>query len=177
MSWFNVASLRAAGRLLVCAGTIGLAACTVEPLAGNRVSLGNGSTIALSQAVSVDPVSTRVEQQLRNELLFAMHGGNPPVSAPYRVRINATATDNVVAIRGSTLAPTAANVTLNSSYQLIEVASGRVVDSGSNTALAAYDRTSQSFANDRARRDAENRAAKEAARRISLAISRALVAS
>ncbi|MEL6751422.1 MAG: LPS assembly lipoprotein LptE [Pseudomonadota bacterium] len=169
-------------RALTAAAALLLAGCTVEPLANARndtaVASGSGfaTSRALARSVTVDPVSTRVAQQVRNSLLFALHGGSPPVNPEYRVQISATASDTVLAIRSEVLAPTAAKVTLTTSYSLIEIASGQVVANGGNTTVAAYDRTSQSFANSRARRDAEDRAAKQSAERVQLALARDLVA-
>lgn len=175
MSWFKMSFLAKSARPILCVAVVALSACTVEPLATSRTTpTASGFSSTISQAVLVETVSTRVEQQLRNALLFSLHGGTPPITAPYTIRITASASDEVLAIRGSSLAPTAAKVTLQSSYQLIENSSNRIIDSGSQTTVAAYDRTSQSFANARAKRDAENRAAQQAAQKIRFAISRAL---
>ena len=173
---------KAAFRSLAVAAVVALAGCTVEPLANarNDTAVASGSSFAasrtLARSVTVDPVSTRVAQQVRNSLLFALHGGSPPAAPAYRVQITTRVSDTVLAVRNEVLAPTAAKVTLFTTYSLIEIATGQVVATGGNTTVAAYDRTSQSFANSRARRDAENRAAQQSAQRVRLALARDLVA-
>lgn len=151
-----------------------LAACTVEPLRGARSTIGSGVVSDNLLATSVAEVNTRVAQQVRNELLFALHGGKSTVTPRYQVKLGVTATASALSIRSSSLAPTSARVVVNASYTATEIATNRVVARGTRRTFAAYDRTTQSFANERAERDAENRAAKEIAQQIRLALGQQL---
>lgn len=151
-----------------------LTACTVEPLRGAGSTLGSGFVSENLRATTVAPVSTRVAQQVRNELLFALHGGKSTVTPRYLVKLGVKATASKLSIRSSSLAPTSARVVVNASYTATEIATNRVVAKGTRRTFAAYDRTTQSFANERAERDAENRAAKEVAQQIRLALGQQL---
>ncbi|EFL89693.1 LPS assembly lipoprotein LptE [Ahrensia sp. R2A130] len=154
-----------------------VAGCTVEPLRGARTTVGSGIVSDNLLATSVAEVNTRVAQQVRNELLFALHGGNNNVPPRYQVKLGVTATASALSIQSSSLAPTSARVVVSASYTATEIATNRVVAQGNRRTFAAYDRTTQSFANERAERDAENRAAKEVAEQIRLALGQQLSGS
>ncbi|MEM1318057.1 MAG: LPS assembly lipoprotein LptE [Pseudomonadota bacterium] len=126
------------------------------------------------RATTVAPVNTRVAQQVRNELLFALHGGTSTVTPRYQVRLAVKANASALSIRSSSLAPTSARVIVNATYTATEIGTNRVIARGTRRTFAAYDRTTQSFANERAERDAENRAAKEVAQQIRLALTQQL---
>jgi len=66
---------------------------------------------------------------------------------------------------------TAGTVTVTARYDLVDLKTNETIASGSRDASASYDRTGQVLANNRATRDAENRAAKEAAEALRLAIA------
>lgn len=169
-------AVRLASVLLVAS----LAACTVEPLnrANTDSALATGAPNANVRAIlagtEISPVDTRVAQQTRNELLRLFGGGNAAGESPYRVDLLVTSKAASLAVETSAKAPTAAQVTVTSTYRLMDIKTGETVDTGRRTSLAAYDRTPQAFANQRAKRDAENRAAREAAQQIFLAISQAV---
>jgi LPS-assembly lipoprotein len=74
-------------------------------------------------------------------------------------------------IDSSDLAPTAGAATLVASYNVTDVESGGVVASGTREVTASYDVPRQSFAALRSARDAENRAARELAQAIQLAVA------
>jgi len=60
---------------------------------------------------------------------------------------------------------------------IYDFASKQIIHRGSRFASAAYDKTSQSFASERAQRDAENRAAREVAEQLRFAIASDLSSS
>ncbi len=156
---------------------LSLSACTVEPLYGSRpdsqLVKGNydSSTAQILASTDVDPVNDRTSQQVRNRLLFAMNGGELQPGGKYRISLSVSETTQTLSVQTSSLAPTSAQVRVLAKYSLIEKSSGSVVASGERRALAAYDRTPQSFANQRAQRDAQNRAAREVAEQLRLAIA------
>lgn len=158
---------------------LGLAACTVEPLNGSFAnnsdgSLSRTSTHALLASATVDQVSTRVAQQVRNKLLFALNGGNPVSGGTYRIRLDVRSVETKLLIGRDNLAPTAAQAVLYTAYDLIDTRTGKIITSGKRRVFASYDRTPQSFSNERAFRDAENRAAAETAQQIRLALAQAV---
>jgi len=122
-------------------------------------------------SVGVSHVDSRVAQQVRNHLLFLLNGGGPSVEKTHEARIRVTWTNKLLAQIPTVQDSTSGTVTVTVSYDLVENASGDVIQSGQRQAVASYDRTGQVFANNRAERDAENRAAKEAAEALRLAIA------
>ena len=153
-----------------------LSACTVEPLASSGPSgkLRNGvssSTAEILSRTDVKPVDTRVAQQVRNNLLFSMNGGKLQPGGRYSVKLTVKATSRSLSVESSSLAPTSAQVAVLVQYELVEAATGKLIKAGTRRALASYDRTPQSFANERALRDAQNRAAKEVAQQVRLAVA------
>lgn len=153
-------------------GLLALAsACTVQPLHGTGSSGYGGDA-----RYFVEEVDTRVAQQVRNALIFGLNGGRNPAEAPYRVRLVVTATNQNIAIETGRQAPTAARVVVNTSYTVSRMDEGgsNVVAQGERSSSASYDRTVQRFANIRALRDAQNRAAKQVAERVRLAVQQAL---
>lgn len=170
------AALRAMGSL-VLVGV--LCACTVEPLASSQSNGAIGTSVSSSTsdimaATSVAPVDTRVAQQVRNELLFAMNGGNQKAGGRYSVKLDVKETARALSVETSSLSPTSAQVAVLVNYQLIDSTTGKVVKQGKRRALAGYDRTPQSFSNERAQRDAENRAAKDVAQQVRLALAQTI---
>ena len=168
-------------RIVPIALTCGfLAACTVEPL--NR-SVSDSAIASGSQSASVTaalagsevaPVDTRSAQQVRNALLFAINGGRSVEPGPYKINLTVTTTSQNVSVQSSVRAPTSAQLRLEAGYSMIEKTTGKVVTSGERTTIAGYELTPQNFANQRALRDAEDRAAKEVAQQIRLALLQAL---
>lgn len=149
-----------------------LIGCTVEPLNGSRNTSGlTASTQEILASTSVEPVDTRVAQQVRNELLFGMNGGSLQPNGRYKVKLTVTPVNSNLSVQINTLAPTSSQMAITASYQVVERATEKPVTKGSRRAVANYDRTSQSFANERAQRDAENRAAKAVAQQVRLAIA------
>ena len=162
----------------ICALSV-LAACTVEPLNGTSSSrISNDGTSqsvrTIMKSTSVAPVSTRVGQQVRNNLLFELNGGQLVEGGEYRVTLNVTSASRSLAIERDSLTPTSSQAVVSVTYRLVKSDSGDVISEGTRRAVASYDQTPQKFANERALRDAQNRAAKEVALYLRLAIGQAL---
>lgn len=145
-----------------------LAACQFQPLHGSNSNTVTSGGLA---SVEVSQVNSRVAQQVRNHLLFLLNGGGPSVEKTHEAQIRVTWSNKLLAAIPTVQDSTAGTVTVTVSYDLVENATGDIVTSGQRKADASYDRTGQVFANNRAVRDAENRAAKEAAEALRLAIA------
>lgn len=149
---------------------LAISGCTFQPLYGSAdYSNGQGS-YALSQ-VSVANVDTRVGQQVRNHLIFLLQGGRDNNETRYLVRLRVVSNDQRFTSVQRVRDRTAGNVTVRVSYELRDKFTYTRIADGNRVAVASYDRTEQSFANSRAVRDAENRAAKEAAEQVRLALA------
>lgn len=148
---------------LALAGVAGLGACSdVRPLYG---SLGSGPSVgAKLDQVDIDLGDSRVSQRVRNELLFAFHGGGEEPTKPvWRLKMRLTDSSLPVGIERLEATPAAYLVQLNASFTLVEIATDKTVLTGTSFANASYDFSQQRFANVRAQRDAENRAANQIA--------------
>ncbi len=151
--------------LLIAASGLGLASCNWQPLHGGTYDTG-----ALP-AVYVTDVDTRTGQQVRNHLVFLFDGGRGSEQPPYEVRLRVTDSTRAYAASRAVRTVTAGSVTVVASYDLVETATNNRIGGGSRTATASFDRTGQNFANERAEIDAQDRAAKEVAERLRLAIA------
>jgi len=133
-------------------------ACGLRPM---YAPLPDGSRASDNlRAIEILEIRTRVGQKLRNDLIFGFTGGDNADSALYELKIVLTKNVSSVSVEQFSDTPAAKLLTLNASFILTDIASGRTLLSGSNFANASYDFSDQRYANIRAERDAENRAAK-----------------
>jgi LPS-assembly lipoprotein len=163
---------------------LAVSACTVRPLysdagyAGNvaGASTATGSIGAELSTVAIKPVHNRVGQEVRNHLIFLFNGGqgepaNPRYTLDLLVSSVSEATANIQV--NDQNEPTAALLTALATYRLVD-ASGKVVATGRRQSMASYDVPRQEFAALRARIDAENRASRELAELIRMAVAQDL---
>lgn len=155
--------------LLILAVT--LSACTVRPLYSTTAS---GAPLQVELAsISVLPVDDRLSQIARNELVFAFGNGASPANPAYELSLVANAAGGGLNITApGNEASTIVRVTIR--YTLMDIATGEVIRNGTASAETRYQRSNSAFANERARQDAEERAAIAAADTVRLQISAAL---
>ena len=163
---------RRALTVLVVGAALLAGACQVRPLYGTIGGVG-GSTPAVTTelaAIDIDTVETassedldRVGQVLRNELIFGFRRGREAGEPRYRLRILIDRPLNEGGVERLADVPSAYTVTVNATYVLSEIGTGRTVTTGRAFGSASFDFSSQRFANLRAERDAEDRAAKTVA--------------
>ena len=162
-------------RSTVLVGTLVLSACTFQPLyAPNSAPSGVNGNIAggaVFSRIRVNEVETRVGQQVRNHLQFLLHGRNKSLSPRIEINLLVRSYEKRTFSQASTRDTTAGFVTVDVSYTLVDINKQSQISKGSRTATSYFDRTSQVYANQRAVRDAENRAGREAAEKIRLAIA------
>jgi LPS-assembly lipoprotein len=151
--WWSRAAI--AGALLV---GLALAGCQVRPLYAPAGGGGPGPQADLS-AIFIEEPETREEQVYRNALIFAFRGGGAEGAARYRLLFRMTMREQEIAVERGTGVPNAYQLTGSVSFLVKEIASDRSVFGSSVTAMDSYTRSSQLFANIRARRDAEDRLA------------------
>ncbi len=150
--------------------------CTVQPLYGNAYS--STSTAAKVRNIEVSPVATREAQEVRNHLIFLFSGGQgTPPDPAYRMDILVSTGSTPAAIIQSGTAeqsPTSSLLTMRADYSVRDNTTGQVVASGKRQIASAYDVPAQQFAALRALRDAEDRAARELAQLLQLAVAQQL---
>ena len=169
-------------RLAVLAGLVLsalVAGCTVQPLYSTSGSTGVGgvpSSVKTKLAsIKVDDVDTIPAQAVRNRLIFGLSGGAGEPSQPaYHLALGLqTSTESAVEVDvgdSTTGRPSAGTVRMISNYALRD-RDGKVVASGRRQVIASYDRPRQEFANLRAQRDAQQRAAEELAQYLVLSLA------
>jgi LPS-assembly lipoprotein len=168
-------------RLVLCRIAAGLAlssllaaaGCQVRPLYATGPS-GAGVSV-LSQSISFNEVTSRHAQEVRNHLIFLLNGGaGEPAGAAYKVELGVTKRLTTVAVitpRTGESRPTAGAVVLGSNYVISDAVTGSQIATGAREVTASYDSPRQQFAQLRAQRDAEDRAARELAEALKLAIA------
>jgi LPS-assembly lipoprotein len=166
--------------ILAVFGAVSVAGCTVEPLnaarSDSQVASGtvSNSTRSILQQTEVDAVTTRDAQQVRNQLLFAMNGGTLEPGGRYRVKLSVDSKVVRVAIEQSSLSPTASQVIMKTNYALVDKVQNKTVAQGERQVVTPFNNTPQSFATQRAQREAVNRAAAQMAQQLRLAIAQNL---
>jgi LPS-assembly lipoprotein len=154
-------------------------ACTVRPLYSNTVAPGvTETTVAAYPSIDIKPVQTRYAQEVRNHLIFMLNGGaGQPANPQYSLDLGVTEVATGLLLAATTTGedrPSAGTIVMTSSYRLTKVGTGEVVARGTRRISSSYDRPRQEFAALRAQRDAENRAARELAELLKLAIGQDL---
>lgn len=178
----NGGSVRAgrlvAGAVLLSAALV--SACTVRPLYSSQPLTVGGQTAATEAlaSISVKPVRTRYAQQVRNNLIFGLtHGKGEPASPVYSLNLDVTESVQSAAAIQVTRdqdEPSAGMITLSADYRLTEITTGKLVGAGKRAISASFDRPKQEFATYRAQLDAQNRAARELAEILRLALAQDL---
>lgn len=165
---------------------VAVAGCTVQPLysGGDGREIGAGVTPNMRTklaSVSIEPASDIFQQAVRNRLIFLLGGGaGEPQHPLYKLRMgltNSTVSAVVVDVgernNDRTGRPSAGSVRASSNYVLLDN-QGKPVARGKRTVFASFDRPRQEFANLRAERDAQKRAAEELAEQIFLSLAQDL---
>jgi len=163
---------------MLAVGFLG-AACTVRPLYSDAVAPGATAPMAAQLAsVSVKPVETRQAQEVRNHLIFLLgRGQGNPDAGAYTLKLAVTSYSTaaaVVQVSTTTQSPTSSLLTMSASYTLTDSVTGAVIATGRRQVSSAYDVPTQQFAALRSQRDAENRAARELAELLHLAVAQDL---
>ncbi|GGA95333.1 hypothetical protein GCM10011491_24550 [Brucella endophytica] len=172
--------------LVLLAGTLAASGCTVQPLYSGG---GAGSAIGGSvqpgmrdklASIEIEPATTRYGQEVRNKLIFLFSGGaGEPATPAYRLSLGVTSfTTSAVSVdvgdsTDRTGRPSAGTVQVSSNYVLRDTA-GKQIATGRRAVSASFDRPRQEFANLRAERDAQDRAAQELAEHVMLAVAQDL---
>lgn len=151
--------LKAVGFVFVIAPLLlsGLSACAFKPLYGSTSS--GGSLNEALKSVEIAPISGRVGQRLRNELIFKTTGGGAMNKTEYRLEIAVRESVSSILVRTSGDSKGQIYV-LDTNFQLVRTKDGKVVFKGKNRSRAAFDKFDSIFATTRARIDAENRTAR-----------------
>nr|WP_321455208.1 LPS assembly lipoprotein LptE [uncultured Cohaesibacter sp.] len=149
---------------------LGLSACQVRPLYSSTTSSGQTLATELS-SVEIAPAKNRLQQEIRNNLIFAFTGGGYPADSVYSLVLDTKKSSDDLTIESGTGLAKTTRISLTVTYQLIRLADKSVLTKGSSFITTEFARSTQRFANDRAKLDAENRAAEQVANDIQLRLS------
>ena len=157
--------------LLIAVGLamgLGLTGCGFQPLYGTTASGARLSEVMAS--VDVTPIPGRLGQRIRNELIFENRGGGYAAPTKYTLNIvvKESVTDQLVTTEGEA---TGQVLQAEATFKLKRVGSNEVVLEGKAISRAAYDRFQQTFANVRARYDAQDRVSRMIAETIMVRLS------
>jgi LPS-assembly lipoprotein len=145
-----------------------LAGCQFQPMYAETPLQGSGPS--LNQAlrdVDVASIQGRIGNELRNDLIYELTGGQGNRDgAPYRLTLVANISSFSPVIDRQSGRAAAQMIAFDITYKLHDVVQDRIVLTETAIARVSIDTGGQLFANMRARRDAENRAAKVAADQI-----------
>jgi len=167
--------LAAFSRLAIVFGVAGLSGGCFEPLYGNHGSVQSEGIYAKLNAVEIAPIDTpkgtpaqRVAVGLRNALQFDLNGGAGANAPTHRLVVNVGASQFTVVVNPQSGLPDAEVAGVAATYRLVEIATGKTVLSDSTFSHVDYDipGPQQFFVQQRARRNAEDRALKVVAETI-----------
>src|SRR5262249_42695929 len=180
--------IAAHGRLIRAAAALAIAALAggcFQPLYGEQSPTGGPVLRDQLSARGGLPIQapkrthrTPVAGQIRNALLYDFTGGGYPAPPTHRLKISMTSTRASIIVDVNTSRPDVENYALNATYTLTEIATGKIVVTGTTFARVSYDIPGQEqrFARGRGLRDAELRAAKVVADNIRSRLSSYLIA-
>ena len=140
--------------------------CTVQPLYSQNAhsAYAPGGVMADLSSIVIKPVDNRPAQELRNHLIFGFSGGQgQPASPRYDMTLSVATLheDGLQTQVGDDNRPSTGSVTMIADYVITEIATGKPVAAGKRQMTSSYDIPRQEFAAVRARRDADNRAARQ----------------
>jgi LPS-assembly lipoprotein len=162
-------------RLSVVVALGALTGACFQPLYGENPNSGGDSVrdklgaveIADIQAKNGTPES-RLGVSVRNALLFDLNGGTAPVAPTHRLQITLGSTRTTVIVDLTSGRPDSQVEGINATFALTEIATQKVVLTTTTFARASFDipGSAQRFAQQRAARDAEDRAVELIAKNI-----------
>jgi len=159
-------------RLAVVLGAAGLTAGCWQPLYGTPPTPNTEGVQDKFAAVDIPPIiapngtpTARVAIGLRNALQFDLHNGGNAFAPVYQLKVNVASSQFTAYIDPTSGRPDTQIEVVNASFQLIELATGKIVVKDNTFARVGYDipGSQQRFAGQRARLDAEDRAIQVAA--------------
>lgn len=136
-----------------------LAGCQVTPLYSTATSTS-------LPAIEISDADDRLEQVVRNQLVFLNGGSANQGASDYQLELNVTRSASGVLDSGTDSNFTAGQMVATGTYKLTKFSDGTVIRDGNRSSTALYDLPNQEFAKIRALRDAEDRAGRELAQLI-----------
>ena len=163
-----------AARLLAVVALATLTAGCFQPMYAEHADGTPGLREKL-MGVEIPPVNkpngspeARVGVEIRNALAFKLYGSATGLPPTHRLELRFNDSRSSLLVDVNTGLPTTETVGIDAQFNLVEIATGKSVMTGTTFARASYDLPGsyQRFSRQRASRDAEDRAAEEIADNI-----------
>ena len=157
-SWMRIAAVMALA---------GLTAGCFQPLYGERSLTGGASMRDALAAVEIQQIDAppgdaraRMAVELRNELQFALRGGNGSMPATHSLKINITDGRSSIIVDPTTARAEYEIISLDATYTLTDLKTGKPVFTSTATARTSYDVPGQQnrYAMLRGQRNAQGKA-------------------
>jgi LPS-assembly lipoprotein len=170
----SLGRLRIGARLLAVVALAALTAGCFQPMYAEHADGTPGLREKL-MGIEVPPVDkanaspeARVGVAIRNSLMFKLYGSATGMPPTHRLVLRFTDSRSSLMVDINTGLPTSEIVSIDAQFNLIEIATGRSVMTGTTFSHTSYDMPGsyQRFARQRAGRNAEDRAAEEIAENI-----------
>ncbi len=164
-------SHKSAFRKITSLGAVIIFAMSVSacrPMYG-ETSLGSNATYELA-SIDINTIPGRVGQQIRNQLIFLFTGGNRSVAPKYKLNVVYRQSIAYVLFKRSQDAA-GQILSIDATFTLKDLDGKKILMKSKSHARAAFDKHSSTYANVRAKRNAENRAAKDIANDINTRIA------
>lgn len=168
MCWGKeIGNWRRAASVAIVLALGALTAACFQPLYGGHALSAGDSVRDKFATVEVENIpagngtpEARLAVALRNALMYDFNGGAAPGSPTHRLQVTVSSGINTVIVDVASGRPDTQVEVLNATFTLTEIATGKVVLSSSTFARASFDipGSAQRFAQQRAWRNAEDRA-------------------
>ena len=126
------------------------------------------------RAIEIAPIKDRIGHYLAENLIADLNGTGQTPPPKYHLAVTVSLGTQTPTVNSEINAASSATMTGDAIYTLTKVDGGAPVLTGNASAAAAYDRTTQRYADMRAARDAEIRIARALSSEISLRLASAL---
>jgi LPS-assembly lipoprotein len=166
---------RIAARLLAVVALAALTAGCFQPMYAEHADGTPGLREKL-QGVELPPVAdkqtaspdARLGVEIRNALAFKLYGSATGLPPTHRLVLRFTSSRSSLLVDVNTGLPTTETVGIDAQFNLIEIATGKSVLTGTTFSRTSYDMPGsyQRFSRQRAARDAQDRASEEIAENI-----------
>ncbi|HVZ70057.1 MAG TPA: LPS assembly lipoprotein LptE [Rhizomicrobium sp.] len=140
--------------------SLALTACGFHPLYGN-----GGASPRVMASIYVDPIPDRTGYELRNSLIDLLDSGGGGAKQ-YRLKVRLSDQRKGIALQNDATI-TRYNYLLDADYELYD-STGKLVTSGHQSTLTAYNVVASPYATLAAQQDAQKRAAQDLSQRIQL---------
>lgn len=146
---------------------LGLIAGLASILAGCQATpLYSSATSTALPTLEISDADDRLEQVVRNQLVFLNSGTSKQAASDYQLDLDVTQRASGVLDSGTDNNFTAGTMVVSATYKLTKLSAEGTIHAGKRSSTALYDLPDQEFAKIRALRDAEERAGRELAELI-----------